>query len=274
MSLSDFWPGRFQGLPRLVAGCVAILLLSLSLNGALTLGAVRTVFHETAASSVRVVGHEWALRIQGALRFGKPISQFYGLEAMLDEIAGDLPRASLIAVTRADGTVIRAAGSDAAGGVSPEITSAVHDTVTAAVERVADAGKAADNRKQKGISAADRLMFAFPIASRDGSTAGALLIALPEQALAAALQPVQNASLRQLALVTTGGAIALVLGLGLLAPLRPGATPSPAAPLRPAGRGAGGHASPVFLAEHPDVPGSVPRPRARYGAAGRRSAGA
>lgn len=214
MTLFPGFRRRSRGLPRLIAGCVVILLLSLSLNGALTMGALKTVFHETAAASVRVTGHDWALRIQGAIRFGKPIEQFFGLDSMLAEIAGDLPRASLVAVTLADGEVVQAVGPDSAPLV-PDIARALRETITASAAPAATA-----------FEAGERHLFIFPIAARDNGTAGTLVIALPTATLAAALAPHLEDNIARLLLVAGASILALVVGLILLAPLRPGASVS------------------------------------------------
>ena len=60
------------GALRLFFAFFAVLLLTLALNGGLTLGALYKVQLESVSAVVRVVGHDWALRIQGAIRFGKP----------------------------------------------------------------------------------------------------------------------------------------------------------------------------------------------------------
>lgn len=214
-TLADRWRHRMTALPRLLAGSLAVLLLALALNGTLTLGALRTVYTDNLASSVRVVGHDWALRIQGAIRFGKPIEQFFGLDQSLLEISRDLPFTSLVALTLPDGRILGAAGQDANGPITSAHQAAVAEAVVAHLENPRASGSSA-------MGAADQMRFVFPIQSAQGATAGALVIAVHQTTLDTALAPHRDRNLMVLAATAAGGIFVLAVGLFILSPLRPG----------------------------------------------------
>lgn len=181
--------------------CTAVLLLVLALNGALTLGAMRSVHQETVAAATRVVGHDLVWRIEGALRFGKPIGQFYGLQDMLAEVMADLPAVVAVAVTGPDGAVLAARGA----ALPPT-------EVAVAVRRAVGAGEEA-----RPPPRAVRGLHAFPVAGRGGEPAGALVLAVSEEAATAAVEVAAAENLGVLLVVGGGGGLVLLAAF-LLAP--------------------------------------------------------
>lgn len=203
--------GGPRGSARLFLSCAAVLLVALMLNGGLTLGALRTIHADAVTSGMRVVGGDWALRIQGAIRFGKPIGQFYGLDATLAEIRGDLRAADFVALTLPDGIVVGSQGDPALAA----------DVPAAVARRLSGEGteRAGHGRDHAGIG--DAHYFVFPIEGRDGSWAGSLVLATADRTIARSLAPHLRRNGYLLALVAAAGTVALLLGLAALAPLRP-----------------------------------------------------
>lgn len=203
-----------SGLWRLAVGSAGILLLALALNGTLTLGAMRAVITDSMASSVRVVGHDWALRMQDAIRYGKPISQYFGLRSSLLEIAGDLPMASLVALTLPDGRILDAVGAHAEGGLALDLQADVKEAVTA---RLAADTTGATVQAKSG----DDFRHVFPILTREGRPAGALIVTVEKATVEAALKPHLARNLAVLAATALGGTCILAVGLIILAPAQP-----------------------------------------------------
>lgn len=214
--------GRLPGSLKLFLGSVAVLLLALGLSGTLTVGALRAVHHEAVAAAVRMVGHEWALRIQGSLRFGKPIEQFYGLEAILAELRYDLDAAALIALTLPDGRIVGAQGPEVDAGLS---AAARHEVETAVRDVLA-------NPEVRARKLGERHHFVFPIRARDGSPAGALAVVVEATAIAAGFEAQLRHNLALLALIGAAGSLAILAGLPFLSTWsRNGARRLPAIPI-------------------------------------------
>lgn len=197
------------GALRLFFAFFAVLLLTLALNGGLTLGALYKVQLESVSAVVRVVGHDWALRIQGAIRFGKPIEQFYGLETTLAEIQHDLPVVATVAVTDAAGRVLSARGERLRDGALAQ-----------AIERSRTAPAGSTYKIDGGYC------LVFPIKGRDGQATGALVMVVKETAIAQALENHLERNLMVLVLVALAASAALLVGMIMFNPLRGDAPPS------------------------------------------------
>ncbi|HRY15519.1 MAG TPA: hypothetical protein P5330_06555, partial [Candidatus Competibacteraceae bacterium] len=200
---------RSLGLLRLFLAFFTVLALMLALNGGLTLGALHKVQFESTSAAVQVVGHDWALRIQGAIRFGKPIEQFYGLDATLAEIQGDLPVVATVAVTNAAGQVLQRRGDPPA---ERDLTEVVEKSL------------AMPTGPTPRINA--RYYLVFPIQGRDGQATGTLTMVINETTITKALKSQLEHNLWMLAMVALAASIALLAGVILFNPLHSNQRPS------------------------------------------------
>ncbi|WP_454016204.1 MFS transporter [Azospirillum sp. Marseille-Q6669] len=87
---------------------VSVLLVGVTLAFSLSinLGSFRQNYAGTLMAAFAVVGGKTVENIQDALGYGKPLDDFYGLEAILDQLAANLPWARGIGVAVADGRVV------------------------------------------------------------------------------------------------------------------------------------------------------------------------
>jgi len=97
--------------------CLAVLLLAQALMGALSLAALDRLIADTTADRVEVVARRVAGNIDNGLRLGKPLAQYFGMDALLldgtrgsDDLAG-------IAVVLPDGSTVATQG-DVPGAVT------------------------------------------------------------------------------------------------------------------------------------------------------------
>lgn len=192
-------PAPRQSTLRLFVAFFAVLLLVLLLNGGLTLAALHKVQFESTTAAVRMVGHDWALRIQGAISFGKPIEQFYGLKATLTQIQKDLPAVASVAVTNAQGVLIQSVGQ-----------APVRDDLATSVRRTLAASKPVVGKLQ------GRHYLVFPIQGREGQMAGALTMTVHEATITQAVSEHLGRNVLVLALVALLAALVLLAGLSLL----------------------------------------------------------
>ncbi|MGR0187475.1 MFS transporter [Azospirillum aestuarii] len=90
---------------------VSVLLVGVTLAFSLSinLGSFRQNYAGTLMAAFAVVGGKTVENIQDALGYGKPLDDFYGLEAILDQLAANLPWARGIGVAVADGRIVATA---------------------------------------------------------------------------------------------------------------------------------------------------------------------
>lgn len=198
-ALGSSLPIHRQSTLRLFLAFFTVLLLVLMLNGGLTLAALNKVQFESTTAAVRMVGHDWALRIQGAIRFGKPIEQFYGLDATLAEIKKDLPAVATVAVTNAQGVLIKSVGQ------APAL-----DDLANSVSSVLATSKPVISKLQGSH------YLVFPIQGRESQVAGALVMTVRQSVINQALSEHLERNLVVLAVVALLAALALLVVLRLL----------------------------------------------------------
>ncbi|CAO3435116.1 MFS transporter [Azospirillum argentinense] len=108
MASSGAPSGRFGPLRAFLVSVLLVgvtLAFSLSIN----LGSFRQNHAGTLMAAFAVVGGKTVENVQDALGYGKPLDDFYGLEAILDQLAANLPWARGIGVAVADGRIVATA---------------------------------------------------------------------------------------------------------------------------------------------------------------------
>ncbi|QCN98201.1 MFS transporter (plasmid) [Azospirillum argentinense] len=90
---------------------VSVLLVGVTLAFSLSinLGSFRQNHADTLMAAFAVVGGKTVENVQDALGYGKPLDDFYGLEAILNQLAANLPWARGIGVAVADGRIVATA---------------------------------------------------------------------------------------------------------------------------------------------------------------------
>lgn len=104
-STEEIGPDRrgMGGLWKVLVGSILILILAQALNGGLTLSSLKKVYVQSLIATVKVTGIDAVLKIEGAVRFGKPIEAFYGMQKLADGIHGALPELDDIVLALPDG---------------------------------------------------------------------------------------------------------------------------------------------------------------------------
>jgi len=192
--------------------CLAVLLLAQTLMGALSLAALDRLIADTTADRVEVVARRVAGNIDNGLRLGKPLAQYFGMDALLrdgtrgsDDLAG-------IAVLLPDGSPVASQG-DVPGAA----------TLARALFRHNGAATPHDiSTRPSGAllgSGGGRVLVAVPLASADPakSNAGALVVSAARDAAAA--HALMWRSLAVLVAVTAVVGVALAAAFKFLVPL-------------------------------------------------------
>ncbi|MCP4397639.1 MAG: hypothetical protein GY801_10120, partial [bacterium] len=70
---------------RLIISAVMLLVLALGFNALLSLNSLEKLYVESIASQYSAIGKDLQRNVEKALRFGKPIEKFIGMEKLLEE---------------------------------------------------------------------------------------------------------------------------------------------------------------------------------------------
>ncbi|WP_062235426.1 MFS transporter [Aureimonas sp. N4] len=187
---------------RFALVALTVLVLAQLLSGVLTVSAIRKTAFEGTVTAVRIVGHDWSFRIQNSLRFGKPITQMFGLPEMLAGIRSDLPFLSAALVTLPDGAMVESNPPD---GLPAGLGPLVAEKLTSSVAKGLTPAKIGDTH-----------VFVLPVSGAGNRLAGALVMLVPEAAIAqATARPVSDA-VTSLIVASAAGALALFLAASVL----------------------------------------------------------
>ncbi|WP_427023985.1 MFS transporter [Aureimonas ureilytica] len=193
---------------RFALAALTVLVLAQLLSGVLTVSAIQKTAFDGTVTAVRIVGHDWSFRIQNALRFGKPITQMFGLPEILAGIRDDLPFVSGALVTLPDGSVVE---SNAAARLPAGLGALVAEKLSATSPAPAAQGKGL----AQGRLGTDTV-FVLPVSGAGGSLAGALVMIVPDAVIAeATADPVADAVV-SLIVTTLAGVAALVVAAMVL----------------------------------------------------------
>lgn len=178
---------------RLTLALALLLPVCMGIAGFLNLTALKRVDAEATVSEVTAIGGKWADRLQVAVRYGKPIEKFSGLDDLLDDVRQDIPLAGQAAVVDVKGHVLGSRGEEAAVPVVG-----------------ADQGGQVVERVNAG-----RRWVLFPIRDAGGAVVAHLGVALPEEAHTAEIGRTVQAMVAAAAAATILGVL-VTLGLGVV----------------------------------------------------------
>lgn len=180
--------------------CLAVLLLAQTLIGALSLAALNRLNRDMVADRVEVEVRQMAADIEGGLRMGKPLGQFFGLELLLDERLKGLQDAGGAAVWLSDGQFVAARGE--AMPESPALLRAIRDPKAPLAEGVVRRAHQA-----AAYMAKHRITVAVPLRDAASSVQGVAFLSVKPETAAS-----QRLILRNLGMLC---AVTLLAGLGL-----------------------------------------------------------
>lgn len=188
---------------ELTCACLGVLLLAQALIGALSLSALNRLATDTAADRAEVAAQRIVGNIQNGLRLGKPLGQFFGLDDILRDGMADVSGARGVAVVLADGRVL-----DSAGQAVPQA-----DELGRALAGASNAEMPAGMMRRGNDEASGRaqgeVVLAVPLIA-DKTVAGAVVLAIAQDAAASRALIVHNLLVLFLATALVGFALAVV----------------------------------------------------------------
>jgi len=75
---------------KIIVGAAFLLILALGFNSLLTSSSLEKLYVESLASSYQVFGKDLQIKLETALRFGKKLEKFIGMEALLEHTLGNM----------------------------------------------------------------------------------------------------------------------------------------------------------------------------------------
>ncbi|MGN6580365.1 MAG: MFS transporter [Bordetella sp.] len=188
---------------ELTCACLGVLLLAQALIGALSLSALNRLATDTVADRAEVAAQRIVGNIQNGLRLGKPLGQFFGLNEILRDGMADASGARGVAVVLADGRVLESAGQTVPEAA--ELGRALAGVANAEMP----AGMMRRGKNEASGRAQGEVVLAVPL-FEDKAVAGAVVLAIEQDAAASRALIVHNLLVLFLATALVGFALAVV----------------------------------------------------------------
>ncbi|WP_207457410.1 MFS transporter [Azospirillum sp. SYSU D00513] len=184
------------GLWKVLAGSILILIIAQTLNGGLTLASLKKVYFQSLVASVKVTGADAVLKIEGAVRFGKPIEAFYGMQKLAEGVRTALPELDGIILSLPDGReAFRLEGGGKPAG-----------SALAAARETFARGGTFTMAEEDG-----RHLALFAIRTKAGALAGTLVLSFSDEVVRERFEAALQDNLRILGLTTGAAALAILM---------------------------------------------------------------
>lgn len=187
----------------IVLGSLFLLLLSLSASALLTFSALERAQVDILSERFQLLGREGRSQIETGLRFGRPLEQFLGLEAIFEIIHADAPEITSIVVTDPAGRPV--------GPLSSPLSLSFLEALSLSA---AHSGRAA--RAAPAFDMDDARHFLTPLRDREQRLAGLLVISVPLAELREQQARAVSGGIAAMLVITALAAALLTLAVGRL----------------------------------------------------------
>lgn len=187
---------------ELTCACLGVLLLAQALIGALSLSALNRLATDTAADRAEVAAQRIVGNIQNGLRLGKPLGQFFGLDDILRDGMANARGVRGVALVLPDGRLL-----DAAGQAVPQAAE-LGRALAGAADAQLPAGMERRGKREASGRAQGEVVLAVPL-TEGNSVAGAVVLAISQDAAANRALIVHNLSILFLVTALVGLALAM-----------------------------------------------------------------
>ncbi|WP_207482399.1 MFS transporter [Arenibaculum pallidiluteum] len=188
---------------------VVLLVLAIGFSTAISIGSFRQNHTASVMTSFAVAGGKAARNIEQALRYGKPLDDFHGIERFLGQVKASLPEVDRVMVALADGRVMYDENGRATGALSAAEQRQIRRDLAAKPQTFA----------YDDTSGTYRLF--LPIRPEAGGpAAGTLVIVAKGTAVKEYAQAFSESLIQQVGVIALAGAVAL-LALAMISASRP-----------------------------------------------------
>jgi len=213
---------------KLLLGATLLLILALGFNALLTYSSLEKFYVESLASSYRVIGKDLQIKLETALRFGKQVEKFIGMDPLLEntlrnmalqgdgEDIEDAEREGFpsdfgryVAVALPEGNILYSTRETLIGTALPKKAQIDYS----ALSQEDDLGVTPQYTKNEGT-----YYVMLPIRDRDGIWAATAVLAFDATQVKALLNPALVKNVQTGGIILAGGVIALLILLHLVLP--------------------------------------------------------
>lgn len=182
----------------IIFASMLLIVTVLGFTGGLNIASFKQNYTANLVSTYAVGGGETVRKIEYAVKYGKPLANFYGMEELLTGSLRNTPDVSLVQVVLPDGQVVY----NQLGAVRSE-------TLDAKLLEQWNGGTGGQG--YTSVRYEGRYAIFMPIKGKDGAEAGKLALWFEEQVVQKAVQPYVNKLLFALSLSALCGLLALLL---------------------------------------------------------------
>lgn len=182
----------------IIFASMLLIVTVLGFTGGLNIASFKQNYTANLVSTYAVGGGETVRKIEYAVKYGKPLANFYGMEELLTGSLRNTPDVSLVQVVLPDGQVVY----NQLGAVRSE-------TLDAKLLEQWNGGTGGQG--YTSVRYEGRYAIFMPIKDKDGAEAGKLALWFEEQVVQKAVQPYVNKLLFALSLSALCGLLALLL---------------------------------------------------------------
>ena len=213
---------------KVLLGATFLLILALGFNALLTSSSLEKLYVESLTSTYRVFGKDLQIKLETALRFGKQVEQFIGMDPLLENtlrnmaLQGDVEEIEdakggnspsdfgrYVAVALPDGNILYSTRETLIGTTLPKKAQVDYS----ALSQEDDSRRAPQYTKNEGT-----YFVMLPIRDRDGTWAATAVLAFDETQVKALLNPALVKNVKTGCLILIGGIITLLILLHLVLP--------------------------------------------------------
>jgi predicted MFS family arabinose efflux permease len=213
---------------KILLSATFLLILALGFNALLTSSSLEKLYVESLASSYRVIGKDLQIKLETALRFGKQVEKFIGMDPLLENTlrnmalqgeAEDIEDAEregppadfgrYVAVALPKGNILYSTRETLIGSTLPKRAQIDYSTVS----QKDDLGGTPQYTKDEGT-----YYVMLPIRDRDGTWAATAVLAFDETQVKALLNPALVKNVKTGGIILAGAVITLLFLLHLVSP--------------------------------------------------------
>jgi len=196
---------------KLFFGCLLLLVAAQAFNGALSLTSLEKLYTSSLVSSFEAVGNDFLLKLETAVRFGKPLDKFFGMDKALENVSKDMPELSDVRIALPDGSIVQ------------DLHGSPHGDLAQLLGRpLSEIGDARSGTGATVVQTASERHLLFTLRKPDDQVAGYVVFTFPEALIQHRVMQVLKQNLEVLVIVTACAALFLALGLRFAVSLRHG----------------------------------------------------
>ncbi len=190
---------------KIILITLAILIVALVLNSVLSLASFEKLYVASLVSTYEIAGKNLKRKVEKSLRFGKPLTEFTGMEHLLAEVQETNPNISAVSIASPDRRVLYHTDKKMVGSVM-QIAMPVSDNDHQAVSRLVD----------------DSYITLVPLYDRSKKLAGVIHLSFPRKVVYDQLKKMalESGNILWILMLVTSMMIILLMSLFVVAPVK------------------------------------------------------